>query len=227
MLAGDRARRVPGWSWLSTLGYDAVCLLTRIAARIFWRVRIEGRERIPATGALIFACNHQSYADPVLDAMATHDRPTTSVARAELFRFAPFGLLIRLLGAVPIRQDAGDLGAIRLVLGELTAGRCVLIYPEGGRTPDGTVQPFQRGFALLVRRARVPVVPMAIAGAFEAWPRTRKLPRPGGRIAVVVGEAIAPDRLAAEADGGVALVEAAVTALLARATTIRCPASPR
>jgi 1-acyl-sn-glycerol-3-phosphate acyltransferase len=80
----------------------------------------------------------------------------------------------------------------------------VLIFPEGSRTPDGAMRAFKPGIQLLVKRARVPLVPVGIAGAYHAWPIWRKYPIPAplfcpaapGCIAVVVGEPFDSARLA-------------------------------
>jgi 1-acyl-sn-glycerol-3-phosphate acyltransferase len=60
------------------------------------------------------------------------------------------------------------------------------VFPEGSRSEDGRLQPVQGGVALAIRRAKVPVVPVGIAGAYEAWPRHRTLPRPG-KVRIVYG----------------------------------------
>ena len=102
---------------------------------------------------------------------------------------------------------------MRVAIAELQAGRCIVIYPEGGRSDDGSIKPFQRGVALIVRRTRVPVVPMAIEGCFHAWPPSRGLPKPGGRISVAVGEPIDAATLLADDDDGMARLQGEVTRL--------------
>ena len=71
----------------------------------------------------------------------------------------------------------------------LLGGELVLIFPEGTRTSDGRVAPLKPGFCALVRRTSVPLIPVGLAGAYEAWPRSRKLPRPR-RIRIVIGPPI-------------------------------------
>jgi 1-acyl-sn-glycerol-3-phosphate acyltransferase len=68
----------------------------------------------------------------------------------------------------------------------LQAGRALVVFPEGGRTPDGKIQPLAAGAGLLIKRAKVPVVPVAIDGAFKAWPIHRLLPR-AGKVRVLYG----------------------------------------
>jgi 1-acyl-sn-glycerol-3-phosphate acyltransferase len=170
--------------WLLTLG---------------WGYRRGGRH-LPADGPALLVANHQSFIDPLLVAMAA-GRPLTFLARSDLFDHSPFAKLIDRYGAVPIDRGFGKAG-IERVLELLAAGRRVLLFPEGSRTDDGRLLPLKPGVSLLVRRAGVPVVPVGIAGAFEAWPRDRLLPRTaplampdtGCSVAVHVGRAIPPGR---------------------------------
>jgi 1-acyl-sn-glycerol-3-phosphate acyltransferase len=144
---------------------------------------------------VIIAANHESHLDPPLIGCGPR-RPMCFVARVGLFSFRPLGWLISALNAIPIRQGEADTAAIRAVLGALEAGRPVLIFPEGSRTFDGGLQPFARGITVLLKRSKCPVVPAAVAGCFEAWPRTRSFPfLRGRRVAVVFGAAIGHDEL--------------------------------
>jgi len=70
----------------------------------------------------------------------------------------------------------------------------VLLFPEGTRTNDGEVASLKAGFCVLARRAKVPLVPVGIEGAFHAWPRNQKLPRPT-RICVKFGMPITADQV--------------------------------
>lgn len=147
---------------------------------------------------MLFISNHQSFLDPVLNGIPLVDRQLRAMARESLFRFWPLAWLMRSYGAIPIREDSGDVGAMKAALAELAAGRSVLVYPEGSRSDDGAVAPFKRGIGLLIRKAGVTVVPMAIEGATDVWPPTRKFPRLRGRLGVKVGEPIAFQELMAE-----------------------------
>lgn len=186
----DFARRCPGRPVFKILWFDLGETLCRVMLKLLYRFRITGESLVPCSGACLFVSNHQSFLDPVLNGCAVVDRQLTAMARRSLFRFTPFAWLMRSYGAIELKDDAGDLGAFRAALEELRAGRCVLIYPEGSRSPDGLVQEFHEGVALLVRRAKVTVVPMGIEGAFDVWPRGRRLPRLVGRIEVEVGQPI-------------------------------------
>jgi len=190
-------QRVPGRPVLQVLWYDLGEMLSRLVLRVLYRFRIEGEELVPQSGPALYVSNHQSFLDPVINGCAVVDRQLTAIAREGLFRFPPLAWMMRSYGVISIKEDGHDATAIRAALAELAAGRCVLIYPEGSRSHDATVLPFQRGISLLIRRAKVPVVPMAIEGACDVWPRSRRLPGLRGRLAVKVGTPIAADDLLA------------------------------
>lgn len=147
-------------------------------ARLYFRVRFEGVEHVPRTGPLLIVANHVSYADPVLITIPIR-RPIHYLAWDRFFRIPVFGLLIRGLRAFPVNLDEPDPQAVRTIIRLLRAGAAVLIFPEGGRSPDGGVQPLDDGAVRLALRLKVPVCLVSIAGAFEAWPLHRRLPRPG------------------------------------------------
>jgi 1-acyl-sn-glycerol-3-phosphate acyltransferase len=121
------------------------------------------------------------------------------LARDSLFRVPGLAPLIAFLDAIPIDREGGGLAGLKETLKRLKAGELVLIFPEGTRTSDGEVAPLKPGFIAVARRSRVPLIPVGLDGAFQAWPRTSPWPRPG-RIAVVVGEAISPEQVAELSD---------------------------
>lgn len=172
------------------------------ALTLGWSYRGSGRRHFPRTGPALVLANHQSFLDPLFVSLAA-GRPLAFLARSSLFRGGRFDRLIRRYGAVPIDRGFGKEG-IRAVIDVLNQGRPVLVFPEGERTRTGEVQPLKPGVALLIDRVKAPIVPVGVAGAFETWPRTRKLPRTaplvmprnGKGIAVHVGRPILPDRYA-------------------------------
>lgn len=163
---------------------------------VVFGIRVFHRERLPAAGGVLVVSNHQSYLDPIL-AAAGMPRVFHPMARESLFRFAPFGWLIRSLYAFPVRRASADMGAIREALRRLKGDGVVLMFPEGTRTRDGAIGRLHAGPVTLAVRAGVPIVPAVVDGAFEAWPRTSLLPRPH-RILVAFG----PPVSAAEAAAG-------------------------
>jgi 1-acyl-sn-glycerol-3-phosphate acyltransferase len=121
------------------------------------------------------------------------------LARDTLFKNPVLAPLIRFLDAIPIDREGGGLAGLKETLRRLKAEEQVLIFPEGTRTQDGEVLPLKPGFCSVTRRSKVPLVPVGLDGAYQAWPRTSRFPRLG-RIAVVVGEPMSPDLIASLTD---------------------------
>lgn len=172
------------------LAYRVVRLLSQALFLAFFRGRAFGAHHVPAHGGVLLVSNHQSYLDPVLATLAL-PRECNFMARDSLFDVPRLRPIIEHLNAFPVRRDTADLGAIKETLRRLKAGRVVLTFPEGTRTTDGSIGVMRGGVVLLARKARVPIVPVAIDGAFESWPRTRKWPR-AWPIAVAYGPAVVP-----------------------------------
>lgn len=182
---------------------------------LLYRYRVFGQEHVPRTGPLLIVSSHQSHLDPPLVGVAVRHRHIVPLARVGLFKNRLFGALIRLYNAISLKQEESDTAAMRRAVAELNTGRAVLIFAEGARTPDGSIQPFKSGVWLLLKRAKCPVLPVAVEGAYDVWPRRRTYPRLfGGRVAVMVGEPIAYEELAAmDAREALAHVERRIEAM--------------
>lgn len=158
---------------------------------IFWlRYRARGIERLPPGGALLLI-NHQSYLDPLL-AAAGLQRPVSYLARDDLFRVPLIGRILKVTYVMPICRESAGTESLRRSIERCRQGYYVGIFPEGTRTRDGSVGEFKPGFVAIARRSGVPVVPVGIAGAFEAYPRGVWFPRLS-RVRVVFGEPISAD----------------------------------
>lgn len=152
--------------------------VARVLTTIGWDLKTYDVHNIPPTGGVLLVSNHQSFLDPLVIAVRP-TRPMSFMARSGLFSNRFFSWLIRNLNAFPIRQGESDVGAIRETVRRLQEGHMLNIFPEGSRTEDGELQKIQHGAALVIRKAGVPVVPVAIEGSFDAWQRGNLLPRPG------------------------------------------------
>ncbi len=195
MFARLRARR-PGTTLGNLFVYETMRRLLSLILRVLYRPVVQEVTRVPPTGPVLLAANHQSFLDPPVIGFAVRNRHLDYVARAGLFASPAFGRLIRALNAIPISEEGADAVAIREILRRLEAGRAVLIFPEGSRTPDGAMHEFKRGVAVLVRRSSCPVMPVAIEGVYDIWPRSSKWPRLFGcRVAVRYGNPIPHDEL--------------------------------
>lgn len=169
----------------------------RLWGRLWFGLRTKGMEHLPQTGPVVLICNHQSHLDPAMIGGFTN-RPLSIMARESLFR-GWFGGLIHSYDAIPVDRDGGGIRGLRETLGRLRHNAAVLVFPEGTRSPDGRLQKMKPGFLALVRRGKAALVPMGIDGAFDAMPRGVVIPRPR-RIAIVYGEAIAPEEVASMDD---------------------------
>ena len=185
------------------LRFVAWCL-----ANILYRVRLDHPERIPSHGAAVVAANHISFVDALLIASAS-PRPVRFVMDAAYARMPMVRFLFRGAKAIPISSAGIDPGLLERaydrIAEELVAGELVCIFPEGGISSDGNLAPFHRGIEHIVRRTRVPVVPIALVGlwgSFFSRKGGRAMSRPfrrfWSRVEIRAGEAIAPENLTAQ-----------------------------
>lgn len=172
-------RRSAFWWYLSkwaVLGFS----------KLWFRLRCEGRDRVPASGPVLLVANHTSYLDPPLVGITTR-REVSFLAQAGLARSRPMRYWLAQVGVTLIDRDAPSKDALRLIADTLAAGEVVGLFPEGTRSPDGAVAPFRSGVEFLVRRTGASVVPIGIDGAHRAFPRRALWPRPR-KIVVRYGE---------------------------------------
>lgn len=165
--------------------FHAVC-------RAYFGLELRGIEHIPIDGPLLITPNHQTYADPPLVTIPVR-RPVFYMAWSRLFTIPMFSGFIRRLRAFPVDIDKSDGQAVREAVRLLRAGEALMIFPEGGRTPDGRLQPFKLGAFRLAVTHKTPVLPVTIAGGWEAWPPERTLPR-RGRVTITYHPAEHPVR---------------------------------
>jgi 1-acyl-sn-glycerol-3-phosphate acyltransferase len=95
---------------------------------------------------------------------------------------------MRKIGMFPLRQDVADAAAVRTMVELYRNGRLVIIYPEGGRTKTGELQPFFPEFTRLMIKLKAPMIPAGIAGAASVLPIGSYIPQPNRRVAIAYGE---------------------------------------
>lgn len=189
--------------WLSDAWYDFNYSAIWVGFQFGWSYRSEGFRYVPQRGPVLVVANHQSFIDPLLVGLAVRRR-FTYLARKTLFRHPLFGGYLRSVRCVPVDQEGVAKEGLKALLGKLLEGNAVLVFPEGNRSPDGHMQPFRPGVQLLIKRGMCPVLPVGIAGGFESFPRTAKLPllspifmpATKGTVAAVVGPPLDPKALA-------------------------------
>ena len=154
--------------------------------RVWFRIRVEGGDHVPATGPVILASNHRSNMDPVLLASALR-RPVAFMAKAELF-VGPLGWIMRWIGQFPVRRGGIDREALRRTDAVLARGSMLGLFPEGTRG-DGGFSAVHPGLAYIVVRQRCPVLPVAIFGTERVRRRFGWLPF-ASPVRIVIGPAI-------------------------------------
>lgn len=175
--------------------YGTIVRSVRLGLTIVFRTRVFGVRNVPTTGAVLLVSNHQSNLDPPAISSSVTHRQLSFVAKESLFRKKLTAWMIGSLNSIPLKLGESDARAIKAVVHRLRSGKAVLIFPEGTRTPNGQVQPFKRGVLLLVRRSACPVVPVAIEGPFDIWPKAGKMRLFSARIAVRFGKPIPANEL--------------------------------
>ncbi len=215
-------RKHPGSSLASLLFYEACRVVTLVLLMLFFRLRWRGAANLPRSGGVLVVANHQSYLDPPLVGCVMGSRQFDFLARAGLFEVRWLRPIITALHSVPVRESGGDPASIKEILRRLAMGRVVLVFPEGTRTRDGSIGEFKRGVALILRKSECPVLPVGIAGAYEAWPRGGRPRLLRGPVVVEVGTPIPHAELLADgADEALKRLHAEVSALRERAEGLR------
>ncbi|MGN1064546.1 MAG: lysophospholipid acyltransferase family protein [Thermoguttaceae bacterium] len=166
--------------------------LLYVALKILFRIQYIDSKNVPKKGATLLISNHQSFLDPPAIGCG-YFRMTNFLARKTLFKFKPFGKLIDSVDAIPLETQGLGFQGIKETLRRLRSDEAVLIFPEGSRCEDGEIAEFTSGYAALAIKTNAVIVPLAIAGAFEAYPRTKKFPSPfKPRVRVKYGKPITP-----------------------------------
>jgi len=159
-----------------------------------FRLKFSGVENLPAQGPYLLCSNHQSYIDPLLLASVLPwrvFRNTFAVGTSDIFGQGFMRRLARWLRVVVLDPDANLVPAMRAGAFGLNHGRILILYPEGERTNDGKLRIFRKGAAILSIHTRAPIVPIAIEGFYEVWPRHKKFPKLGD-LSMTIGKPIVP-----------------------------------
>ncbi len=192
----------------------------RISMLVF-RLRVSGVEKYPRLGPLLVCSNHQSNLDPLILGCVC-PRPINYLGKDSLFTFPPLGWFLRWNDVIPLDREGTGLAGIKETLKRLKKKESVLMFPEGTRSTDGELQTVKRGFCTLAKKTKVPILPVGLAGAFEALPRHTPLPNFKTSIEVVIGDAIQPDEyLKLSDDELTALLQQRIAECFAEARAIK------
>jgi 1-acyl-sn-glycerol-3-phosphate acyltransferase len=168
-------------------------LFTRLYFALWHRLRVVGREHLPAEPPFVICANHASHLDALALAaplrLDSRDRVFALAAGDVFFESAvTTALAAGFINALPVWRKKRTPKALQELRGKLLGGPCgFIIFPEGARSRDGNYLPFKPGIGMLVAGTPVPVVPCHLSGTFEALPAGVRFPRPR-RITIRVGE---------------------------------------
>jgi len=151
--------------------------LIYLMLRDLFKLRVEGVDKLPRSGPFILSPNHQSFLDgPVMIACLPWNilRETFYVGTSEIFGSKLMRRIGEAIRLIPIDPDANLVSAMRAGAYGLRQKRVLVLFPEGERSIDGAPKIFKKGAAILAIHTQCPVVPVALEGFFEAWPRGEK-----------------------------------------------------
>jgi len=152
-----------------------VLRIVRVVAQLLFRMDVRGKEILDHIKPPYLICpNHQSYVDPFLVCSSYPRRILQNIFHVGASMYFTNGFmawLARLINVVPIDPDVQLMRAMRAGAAGLRAGKILNIYPEGQRSFDGHLYEFRKGAAILAAELDLPIVPVALDGAYRIWPR--------------------------------------------------------
>lgn len=152
-------------------------LILTVPIRLYWRVRVTGREHLPKRGGAILASNHQSGLDPVVVGGLV-PRPIYWLAKIEYVITPKVAWFFRSVGVIPVNRDAPEHVALEKAAEAIASGRLFGIYPEGTRSPDGRIYRGYTGVARIAEMTGAPVIPVGVMNTLEALPKGKILAKP-------------------------------------------------
>ena len=167
----------------------------QMVSRDLFHLRVSGLEKLPKQGPFILSSNHQSYLDPaVLAGILPREilEQSFAVGTSEIFGKGFMRRLARWLRVIVVDPDANLVPAMRAGAFGLRHGHVLILYPEGERSIDGTPRIFKKGAAILSIHLQVPIVPIAIEGFYEAWPRGKSFLQKFAPLQMQFGDPILP-----------------------------------
>ncbi len=178
------------------LVYYASWAFFRSLTKILYRIKISGKEQFPKTGGFIIASNHQSYLDPpVVGSWAP--RLVYFLTKAELWENKLVGWYLTHAHAVPVKRGEMDRKASRAIIGKITSGDGVTIFPEGTRSTTGEFLEPKAGIGMIAMKAECPIVPTYVSG----FNRLKDVFFGRAKLTITYGEMIPAEWIMAQGSG--------------------------
>jgi long-chain acyl-CoA synthetase len=158
------------------LAFFIVLRAVALVAKVFPGLRVSGLEQVPASGPFLICPNHQSYIDSfvVLSQLPWRVfRALFFVGASEYFESPLMSRFARATNIVPVDSNVNLMRAMQAGAAGLRLGKVLVLFPEGERSIDGELKPFRKGAAVLAAHINVPIVPVAMDGLYQLWPRSR------------------------------------------------------
>ncbi len=175
--------------------YRVVRFVAHAVNRIYWRVEVEGADKVPATGPVVLAPVHRSFMDFFVVSEVSR-RKIFFMTKEEMWRSRLLGSFLDAVGAFPVHREGADRLAVDRAQDVLERGDALILFPEGTRRSGPVVEELHEGAAFLAARTGAPVVPIGIGGTAAAMPKGSRFVRPV-KVHLVVGDPLpAPERSA-------------------------------
>lgn len=168
------------------LGYWLVKTLAYVIIKIFWGLKVTGKEQVPQSGPVVIASNHISFLDPPVLGAAI-PRECHFAAKEQLFKKKLAGAVLSYLNAFPVKRGGFDNAALKNSLSALENSGALIMFPEGTRSRIGKMLPFKRGIGYVVSKTKPVVVPVYIYGSNRLKERLFKR----GGVTLQIGEPLA------------------------------------
>jgi 1-acyl-sn-glycerol-3-phosphate acyltransferase len=171
-------------------GYRILRRIFTVLLGLWFRPQVVGKEHVPATGPVILAPVHRSFADFGFTAFCTR-RKLFFMTKDSMWKNKWLGRLLLYVGAFPVHRESADREALQRAEEALNRGQCLVLFPEGTRRQGPAIENLMEGAAFLSARTGAPIVPIGIGASDLSMPKGSAIPKPY-KIQLVIGPAIAP-----------------------------------
>ncbi len=188
------------FSWWEVAFNLIIITFFKIIFKIFFLLKVEGRNNLPKDGPYLICPNHTNYLDGLIIFSALPYKlifKTYFVGHSNFFETRILGPFMKIGRLISIEVSYNLTEAFKACAYVFQSSKIVCFFPEGQRSIDGELNEFKKGIGILIKELNVPVVPVYIEGAFKVWPRGQKFPKLG-RIKVNFGVILTPNSLEAD-----------------------------